>query len=148
MSKKTWPNPRNGTPRDNVSIILNEQNFESDCKYGVSKVFIKCPQTIFGLESKRTELIPVIVLFLQKHLRGALARRYYKRLKAANKIANYYKKYKSRVYITNLTKVYGQAKSKSDFGKRLKWPVSSKSFAKTDNYLKNLYTRWVFLSFF
>ena len=141
MSQRTWPNPGYGSPKDNVSIILNEQNFEHDCIYGVSKVFIKSPQTIFGLESKRTEKIPTIVLFLQKHWRGTLARIYYKRLKAANKIATSYKKYKSRVYITNLRKVYGQAKSKPDFGKKLKWPASSKSFAKTDSYLKKLYIR-------
>ena len=66
MSKKTWPNPKSGKDKDNVSLILREFNFENDVRYGATKVFIKSPQTVFALESKRTEKIPEIVTYLQK----------------------------------------------------------------------------------
>lgn len=66
MSKKTWPNPKSGRAKDNVSVVLKELNFENDVRYGTTKVFIKSPQTVFGLESKRLDRIPGIVVFLQK----------------------------------------------------------------------------------
>jgi myosin-1 len=66
LSKKTWPNPKNGKAKDNVGVILKEFNYENDVRYGTTKVFIKKPETVFGLESKRTEKIPQIVVYLQK----------------------------------------------------------------------------------
>lgn len=66
MSKKTWPNPKSGNSKDNVSVILKELNFENDVRYGTTKVFIRTPQTVFGLESKRIEKLPKIVIYLQK----------------------------------------------------------------------------------
>ena len=66
LSKKTWPNPKSGRAKDNVSVVLKELNFENDVRYGTTKVFIKSPQTVFGLESKRLDRIPGIVVFLQK----------------------------------------------------------------------------------
>ena len=66
LSKKTWPNPRRGKVQENVSVILKELNLENDVKYGVNKVFIKSAQTVFFLETKRSDRIPGIVTFLQK----------------------------------------------------------------------------------
>ena len=66
LNKKTWPNPKSGKAKDNVGVILKELNYENDVRYGTSKVFIKSPQTVFGLESKRSERIPQIVIYLQK----------------------------------------------------------------------------------
>lgn len=106
LSKKTWPNSKNSKSKDNVSIILKENNFEDDVRYGVTKIFIKSPQTVFALETKRAARLPQIVIFLQKFWRGTLARKYFKRLKAANRIAIEYKAYKSRSYIKNLHKAY------------------------------------------
>lgn len=42
-----------------------------------------------------------------KYWRGALARRLYKKMKAANVIATAYKKYKTRIYIQKLNLAYG-----------------------------------------
>ncbi len=107
MSKKTWPNPKNGKSKDNVSIILKECGFEDDVRYGTTKLFIKSPQTVFGLENKRSKRLPQIITYLQKFWRGTLARKYYKRLKAANIISIEYKAYKLRNYIKQLEKSYG-----------------------------------------
>ena len=67
LSKKTWPNPKkSSTSKDSVALILNELGFESDVRYGLTKVFIKSPQTVFSLETKRTDKIPYIVNYIQK----------------------------------------------------------------------------------
>lgn len=142
LSDKTWPNPRYGGVKDNVSVLLREFQYDEDVRYGVTKVFIKSPQTVFGFESKRNDRIPQIVVFLQKHWRGALSRRYYKRLKAANQIARQYKHFKARQYILNLIKVYGSVKNRQDFGKKLMWPTCSRTFFKIDDILRKVYTRW------
>ncbi len=99
LSRHTWPNPRHGNIKENVGIILREFNYEKDVRYGLTKVFIKSPQTVFGLETNRNNRMPEIVNFLQKHWRGTLARMYYKRLKAAHKIMNYLKKYEDVRFI-------------------------------------------------
>lgn len=93
ICKKTWPNPKFGSAKDNVNIIIKESKFENDVKKGLTKIFIKSPKTVFELENKRAEKIPQIVIYLQKFWRGALARRYYARLKAANQICIYYKRH-------------------------------------------------------
>jgi myosin-1 len=67
LSKKTWPNPpRSLNARDSSQVILKECNFQNDVQYGVTKVFIKSPRTVFSLESKRTDMLPKIVTLLQK----------------------------------------------------------------------------------
>ena len=142
LSKKTWPNPKQGDIKDNSSIIINELNFDKDVRYGNTKIFIRSPQTVFSLETKRTERIPHIVTILQKNLRGTLARRYYKKLRAANKIALAYKHYKIRKYVYNLYNIYGQAKNRKDYGKSFQWPVCLRSMRKADDFLRKMYLRW------
>lgn len=66
ISKKTWPNPKQSNAKDSVDIILKELNLEGDVRFGLTKVFIRSPQTVFTLETKRSEKIPQIVMFLQK----------------------------------------------------------------------------------
>ena len=86
--------------------------------------------------------MPAIVNFLQKHWRGTLARKFYRRLKAANKIAMYFKKYKARQYVGRLWVMYGGAgKRMGDYGRSLKWPVAGNSFVHADIYMKEMYTR-------
>jgi myosin heavy subunit len=63
------------------------------------QVFIQSPESIFQLEGAREAKIPDIATFIQKIVRGVLARRYAKRLKAAYKIAIFYKKCKLRKYV-------------------------------------------------
>ena len=66
LSKKTWPNPKHGSPKDNVNLIIKEFKFENDVRNGTTKIFIKSPKTVFELENRRSEKIPQIVCFLQK----------------------------------------------------------------------------------
>lgn len=66
ISKYTWPNFRGGSEKDGCRVLIDEQGFSDDVKYGTTKIFIQSPQTISQLEYARLELIPGIVVFLQK----------------------------------------------------------------------------------
>ena len=66
ISQYTWPNFRQGPERDGVKVIIDEQGYGDDVKYGKTKIFIRHPQTIFKLEQTRAKLIPGITIFLQK----------------------------------------------------------------------------------
>jgi len=50
----------------------------------------------------RAELIPNIVILLQKVWRGTMARMRYKKMKAALVIIKHYRAYKRRAYISQL----------------------------------------------
>ena len=66
LCAKTWPLFKGQNDKDGVKIIIDEKKFQSDCQFGKSKLFIKSPQTVFGLEQAREQHIPVIVTVLQK----------------------------------------------------------------------------------
>ncbi len=65
ISQYTWPNYQ-GPDRAGCQVILDEQGYGGDVQFGKTKIFIKTPQTVFGLEEARSKLIPGIVVFLQK----------------------------------------------------------------------------------
>ena len=54
----------------------------------------------------RSQLIPGIVIFLQKMARGSLARKQYQRMLAARAIWGKYRKYKMRSYVNTLQKTF------------------------------------------
>ena len=102
-----WPSPKNSkAAKDNVPQLLKEFNLEHDVRYGKTKVFLRSPKTIFELEKRREEKIPDIVVFLQKVWRGTLARRSYKKLKAANTIFKFYRFYHARSYVRQLNSAF------------------------------------------
>lgn len=54
----------------------------------------------------RADLIPGIVVLLQKQWRGAICRMRYRKMKAALKIMQYYRNYKMYSYISQLDKLF------------------------------------------
>ena len=62
---KTWP-IYHGPDKDGVALILDQHGFLSDVKYGLTKLFIRTPKTVFELEKIRAETIPKLVVFLQR----------------------------------------------------------------------------------
>lgn len=70
ISQFTWPNFRGGTDKDGVKVIMDENKFADDVKYGKTKIFIRSPRTLFDLENSRNALIPGIVTLIQKTWRG------------------------------------------------------------------------------
>ena len=63
--EKTWPTYK-GLDKDGVTVIVNETGFSEDVKYGRTKLFIRTPRTVFDLEKRRAEILPKLVLFLQR----------------------------------------------------------------------------------
>lgn len=53
ISQYTWPNFHGGTDREGTKILVEEQGFTNDVKYGNTKLFIRSPQTLFALEQVR-----------------------------------------------------------------------------------------------
>lgn len=50
ISQYTWPNFHGGTDHEGTKILVEEQGFTSDVKYGKTKIFVRSPQTLFALE--------------------------------------------------------------------------------------------------
>lgn len=65
LVEKTWPNYK-GIDKDGVGVIINESGYSEDVKYGRTKLFIRTPKTVFELEKQRAEVVPKLVLFLQR----------------------------------------------------------------------------------
>ena len=142
ISQYTWPNFRGGTDKDGVRTLMNEKGFNNDVKYGHTKIFIRSPQTLFALEKARSDLIPSIVILLQKQWRGYLCRQKYKKMKAALVIMKHYRKYKIRTYIKELEKTFHNAKTMRDYGKHLAWPRENFAVRHVIPALKVMYGRW------
>ena len=66
ISSKTWPNFKRGPDKDGTRVIIDECGAGNDVQYGKTKIFIRSPQTLFELESRRTDRIPYICITLQK----------------------------------------------------------------------------------
>jgi len=57
VCKKTWPN-YTGPAKDGCKLILDECGITKDCyEFGLSKVFIRDPQTLFTIEDIRTQKV-------------------------------------------------------------------------------------------
>ncbi|XP_043255294.1 unconventional myosin ID [Colletes gigas] len=142
ISQYTWPNFRGGSDKDGVRTLLDEKGFGNDVKYGHTKIFIRSPQTLFALEKARSDLIPGIVILLQKQWRGYLCRQKYKKMKAALVIMEHYRRYKIRTYVNELEKIFRNAKTMRDYGKRLIWPRENFAIMHVLRALKLMYERW------
>ena len=144
LSSRTWPNYRGGTDRDGCKVLIDENHFTSDVKYGKTKIFVRSPQTIATLESERTKLLENIVIFLQKLWRGAIARNRYRKMKAAMVIMDYYRRYKVRKYIVQLSRLYNNVKNMRDYGKSLPWPAPPASLRTNPgvNHLRGIFNKW------
>lgn len=50
ISEFTWPNFKAGTSKEGTRILIEENGFSDDVKYGKTKIFIRSPNTLFALE--------------------------------------------------------------------------------------------------
>jgi|SRR6218665_380291 len=66
LSANTWPNHRCGSDKDAVRIIVEEKGFKDDVEYGKTKLFVRHPHTILGLEEARTKNLHNICITVQK----------------------------------------------------------------------------------
>lgn len=142
ISQYTWPNFYGETKREGVQVLINEKGFQNDVKFGTSKIFIRSPQTLFELERQRNNMIPHIVILLQKQVRGWICRQQYKKMKAAKAIMQYYRRYKMRAYVTELASRFRNAKQMRDYGKSVKWPEPPMVGRRAEPGLKELFGKW------
>lgn len=142
ISKYTWPSFRGGSDLDGCRVLIDEQGFSDDVKYGKSKIFVRSPRTIAKLEQTRADLIPGIVVFLQKMWRGTIARMRYRKMKAALAILRYYRKCKTRSYINQIQNLFKNAKAMKDYGKNIHWPRPPYIMKNNVNVLKSIFNRW------
>lgn len=71
LVQETWPSYK-GIDKDGVGVIISETGYTADVKYGRTKLFIRTPRTVFELEKLRAEIVPTLVLFLQRVRRNYL----------------------------------------------------------------------------
>uniref|UniRef100_A0A8C2HZF2 Unconventional myosin-Id n=1 Tax=Cyprinus carpio TaxID=7962 RepID=A0A8C2HZF2_CYPCA len=142
ISEFTWPNHDLPSDKEAVKRLLQGCGFEHDVAYGKTKVFIRTPRTIFSLEEQRAEMVKRIVLFLQKVWRGTLARKRYRRMRAALIIIRAYRRYKVKSYIREVNRRFKNVRGMKDHGKHVKWPTPPKVLRKFEEALRNIYNRW------
>lgn len=87
-------------------------------------------------------MIPVIVTFLQKQVRGWICRQQYKKMLAAVTIMRCYKQYKQRKYVEELALKFRHAKNMKDYGKHIVWPEPPLAVRKAEPGLRLLYNKW------
>lgn len=142
LTQYTWPNFHGGDDKQAVQVLLREKKFTDDVKFGRTKVFIRSPKTLFALEDERNQMIPSIVILLQKHVRGWIARQQFKKMKAALAIMDYFGKYKRRSYVRELANKFRNAKSMRDYGKSIVWPKPPIAARQAEPGLKVLFNKW------
>lgn len=142
ISQFTWPNFHGGDAEEGTRVLLEDRKFLKDVTFGKTKIFVRSPSTLFELEKARSQLIPGIVIFLQKMCRGTLARKQYKRMVAARLIWGKYRKYKMRTYINTLQKTFKNCKSMKDYGASLAFPEPPKALQETARKFESMFMRW------
>ncbi|XP_075444251.1 unconventional myosin-Ig isoform X3 [Ascaphus truei] len=138
----TWPNHLLESDMDATRALVDQHEFQNDVAYGRSKVFIRTPQTLFSLEQERAQLIPIIVLLIQKVWRGTLARKRYKHLRAVYTIMTYYKRYKVRSHLLEVVRRFQTVRNMADYGKSVEWPEPPVVLSKFQEISRNLFRRW------
>jgi len=142
LSSYTWPNHECGSDKDAVKALIENVGLDEDVAYGNSKIFIRTPKTLVFLEQRRNELIPHIIVLLQKMWRGALERRRFKRRKAVLMIMSQYRVYKMRSYLLEMSKRFQGVRQMRDLGKSIKWKPPPKVLIRLVEEMKSLHLRW------
>ncbi|KAM7137497.1 unconventional myosin-Id isoform 2-T2 [Macrochelys suwanniensis] len=142
VSEFTWPNHDLSSDKEAVKKLIECCGFQHDVAYGKTKIFIRTPRTLFTLEDLYAKMLVRIVLFLQKVWRGTLARLRYKRTRAALTIIKYYRRYKVKSYIREVTRRFHNVRSMRDYGKHVKWPSPPKVLCRFEEALQAIYHRW------
>ncbi|KAJ8378992.1 hypothetical protein AAFF_G00232210 [Aldrovandia affinis] len=138
----TWPNHLMATDREAVKAIIDHHGFQGDVAYGHTKLFVRTPRSLFTLEQERAALIPILVLFLQKLWRGALARMRCRRMRAVYTIMGQYKRFKVKAHFWEVERRFGNVRNVADYGKSVEWPTPPASLAQFHSITKQLHRRW------
>uniref|UniRef100_A0A7N6A8X5 Myosin IG n=1 Tax=Anabas testudineus TaxID=64144 RepID=A0A7N6A8X5_ANATE len=129
----TWPNHLMESDKEAVEIIITQHGFQDDVAYGQTKLFVRTPRTLFTLEQERTALIPILVLFLQKVWRGALARMRCRRMRAIYAIMCCYKRYKVKAHFWEVERRFANVRTMADYGRSVEWPTPPAALSQFHN---------------
>uniref|UniRef100_A0A8C1CXG0 Myosin IG n=1 Tax=Cyprinus carpio carpio TaxID=630221 RepID=A0A8C1CXG0_CYPCA len=138
----TWPNHLMSTDQEAVEAIVNQHGFEDDVAYGHTKLFVRTPRTLFTLEQERAALIPILVLFLQKVWRGALARMRCRKIRAIYTIMAHYKCYKVKAHFWEVERRFANVRNMADYGKSVEWPTPPAALMQFHRITQHLHRRW------
>ncbi|XP_062978231.1 unconventional myosin-Ig-like [Elgaria multicarinata webbii] len=138
----TWPNHLMATDREATQALMEQHGFQDDVAYGHTKIFIRTPRTLFSLEQERAQLVPIIVLLLQKAWRGALARKRCRYLRAVYTIMAHYKRHKVKSHLMELVQRFQGVRNMADYGKRVEWPEPPAALAQFQENSKIIFRRW------
>ncbi|XP_059206016.1 unconventional myosin-Ig [Centropristis striata] len=138
----TWPNHLMETDREAVEAIVTQHGFQDDVAYGHTKLFVRTPRSLYTLEQERAALIPILVLFLQKVWRGALARARCRRMRAIYAIMGCYKRYKVKAHFWEVERRFANVRNMADYGKSVEWPTPPAALSQFHNNTVLLHRRW------
>ncbi|GLD59331.1 unconventional myosin-Ig-like protein, partial [Lates japonicus] len=138
----TWPNHLMASDREAVEAIVTQHGFQDDVAYGHTKLFVRTPRSLFTLEQERAALIPILVLFLQKVWRGALARMRCRRMRAIYAIMGCYKRYKVKAHFWEVERRFANVRTMADYGKSVEWPTPPAALSQFHNNTVMLHRRW------
>uniref|UniRef100_A0A8C4DNV1 Myosin IG n=1 Tax=Dicentrarchus labrax TaxID=13489 RepID=A0A8C4DNV1_DICLA len=138
----TWPNHLMASDREAVEAIVTQHGFQDDVAYGHTKLFVRTPRSLFTLEQERAALIPILVLFLQKVWRGALARLRCRRMRAIYAIMGCYKRYKVKAHFWEVERRFANVRTMADYGKTVEWPSPPAALSQFHNITVMLHRRW------
>uniref|UniRef100_A0A671U2Q3 Myosin IG n=1 Tax=Sparus aurata TaxID=8175 RepID=A0A671U2Q3_SPAAU len=138
----TWPQHLMASDREAVETIVTQHGFQDDVAYGHTKLFVRTPRSLFTLEQERAALIPILVLFLQKVWRGALARMRCRRMRAIYAIMGCYKRYKVKAHFWEVERRFANVRTMADYGKSVDWPTPPAALSQFHNITVMLHHRW------
>ncbi|KYO24096.1 unconventional myosin-Ig-like [Alligator mississippiensis] len=138
----TWPNHLMATDQEATQALVDQHGLQGEVAYGRSKLFIRTPRTLVALEQERAQLVPIIVLLLQKAWRGALARRRCRQLRAIYTIMDHYRRHKVRAYLRELCRRFQGVRTMPDYGRSVAWPPPPAVLARFQDHSQQLFRRW------
>ncbi|XP_027837716.2 unconventional myosin ID isoform X1 [Aphis gossypii] len=141
ISGFTWPNYK-CSDKEATRALIDENHFSNDVKYGITKLFIRSPQTLFALEKMRAELIPAIVVLLQKQWRGAICRAKFRKMKAAYFIIKFYRRHKIRTYLKSVLAAHRTCENNVHHRESIIWPHTNFAVRQLEPSLRYIYKRW------
>jgi len=83
LSPQTWPH-WHGEPREGARLIVEALEIpEDDYKLGKTKIFIRLPRTVFGVEDALTERKEELATLIQSHVKRVIVRKHFLRMRVA-----------------------------------------------------------------
>lgn len=142
LSSYTWPNHQCQSSREAVHALISDIDIHDDIAYGKTKIFIKTPNTLVTLEETRAQMIPQLVILLQKMWRGGIARLRFRRTIAIYKIMKRYRLYRMRCYLLEMSMKFRDVHKRADFGKGIAWLPPPPGLENLVEHMKMFHMKW------